>query len=180
MRGIIFLEFLRFAAHYGVGAEQLGAPRYRSGGNYDVGDLIGLIERLSATSGRPVRELVRGFGHDLFHYFAGFYPSYFSGVQSALEFLARTESHIHKDLLKLHPAAEFPRFTIHTHGADRLEMVYRSRRGLADLAEGIMHACAHYFGEELRIAREDLPRARGEQVVRFTLTRVRRRRAAQQ
>jgi hypothetical protein len=80
----------------------------------------------------------------------------------------------------MHPAAEFPRFAIRALGSDHLEMVYRSRRGLADLAEGIMQSCGEYFGERLTIVREDLPAEGDEQVVRFTLRSERRRAAGQQ
>lgn len=78
------------------------------------------------------------------------------------------ESYIHGELRKLYPDAEFPSFECRVTGSGRLEMVYRSRRGLADLAEGLILGCASHFGETVELQREDLP-ARDGQAVRFSL-----------
>ena len=56
-------------------------------------------------------------------------------------------------------------------GAGRLEMIYRSRRRLADLAHGLIEGCAAHFGEALVVHREDLSGG-DEEVVRFELVAV--------
>ena len=47
-------------------------------------------------------------------------------------------------------------------------MIYRSRRRLADLAQGLIEGCIAHFGEEVAVRREDLEGGDGE-VVRFEL-----------
>lgn len=114
--------------------------------------------------------MLRRFGTSLFHYFARMYPVFFAGAESTLGFLHRIDTYIHGELSGLYPGAEFPRFDVSRPSPDRLEMVYRSRRRLADLADGLIRGCAEHFNEAIEIQREDLP-AGDEQTVRFVVSR---------
>jgi hypothetical protein len=52
-------------------------------------------------------------------------------------------------------------------------MVYRSRRPLADLAEGMIRGCIAWFGDDVVVERRDLDAADGH-AARFTLRATRR------
>jgi hypothetical protein len=171
MKGVLFNQFLRFAedqfgqeAARGVG----GTARYSPGGDYDHRELPELARRLGVATGHSPGEILVRFGSTLFDYFAQMYPVFFAGVDSALSFLSRIETSIHGELLKLYPGAQFPHFDVSQPSVDRLEMVYRSRRGLADLAEGLIRGCAKHFGESIEVRREAVAAA-GGQAVRFVL-----------
>jgi hypothetical protein len=68
---------------------------------------------------------------------------------------------------KLYPDAEFPRFEVHASPGN-LELVYRSRRPLADVAEGMIRGCIAWFGDRVDLDRQDLDAADGR-AARFTL-----------
>lgn len=179
MKGVVFTEFLemvkeRFSPD--VVDEIIEACDLPSGGSYTAtgtyhhDELIQLVSRLSSTTGLPVPDLVREFGRHLFGRFVAMYPRLFVGVSSAFTFLMNIETHIHAEVKKLYPDAELPRFQCTVLSADHLEMIYRSSRPFADLAEGLMVGCVEHFGEEVDIRRQALPDER-EQAVRFSLIR---------
>lgn len=120
-------------------------------------------------TGIAVPVLVKTFGQHLFGKFVVGYPTFFTGVTSGFDFLRSIERHIHVEVKKLYPDAELPAFEYESPSADRLIMTYRSSRGLADFAEGLMIGCFAHFGEKVNLAREDLSGNGTE--VRFTLDR---------
>ena len=83
-------------------------------------------------------------------------------------FLAGIETYVHGELRELHPDAQFPVFECTPLGPGRLQLLYRSRRRLADLAHGLIEGCAAHFGEALTVHRDDLDGG-DEEVVRFEL-----------
>jgi len=142
---------------------------YTAVGTYDHGELIALVAALSGVTGLAVPVLVREFGQHLFRRFVVLYPPFFIGVGSAFEFLVNIETYIHAEVKKLYPDAELPSFECSAPAPDRLDMVYRSSRPFADLAEGLILGCAEHFGEQITIRREALS---GNQGVRFSLART--------
>ena len=61
----------------------------------------------------------------------------------------------------------FGLFITRTDGS--VVLVYRSKRALADFAQGLLEACIAYFNEPMQIARQDIPEHEGHHT-RFTLT----------
>lgn len=177
MKGVIFTEFLEFveerfgaerATHLVESLDRPSRGRYSPMGNYDHAELQQLIAQLSASQGVSAAELTRRFGIHLFHRFAALYPAFVAGAESVIEFMTGIEDYIHAELRKLYPDAEFPSLECRVTGSDRLQIVYRSRRGLADLAEGLILGCAAHFGEVVELKREDLQWG-DPQAVRFSL-----------
>jgi hypothetical protein len=74
------------------------------------------------------------------------------GIDDALDFLERVDKVIHVEVLKLYPDAMLPRFDT-TRDGHRLQMIYRSPRGMEDLAEGLIKGCLGHFAQELRMER---------------------------
>lgn len=179
MKGIVFSEFIEFveenysdqtADRMIEDSELPSGGAYTAVGTYDHQEMLTLVTTLSRLTGVSVPDLVRTFGRHLFGRLTSAYPMFLQGVPNAYDFLKRIEDHIHREVLKLYPDAELPRFEWRQPDPGTLVLLYRSRRPLADLAEGLLLGTAAHFGERLQIAREDLP-GDGETMVRFTLTR---------
>ena len=172
MRGEILNEFLEFAAGRAGAAALPPATAYDGAGRYDLAELVELVDRVAAACGKRRAVLMAQFGAHLFSYFAALYPSFVDDAGSALALLSPIETHIHGELRKLYPDADFPNLECRPIGADGLEVVYRSPRPLADLAEGLIRGCIEHFGDPIRVTREDLPGPPGT-AARFALVPVR-------
>ncbi|MDQ3583143.1 MAG: heme NO-binding domain-containing protein [Pseudomonadota bacterium] len=179
MKGVVFTEFLemveeRFSPEIAdriIDASDLPSGGvYTSIGTYDHTEMVQLVSQLSTITGTTVPILVHTFGKYLFSRFVALYPQFFAGVESAFPFLERIDGYIHVEVLKLYPDAELPRFECDTSETGRLTMIYRSTRGFADLAEGLMQGCIDHYGENITIQREDLSGGSGT-CVRFLLTK---------
>ena len=133
--------------------------------------MVALVTELSRLTGVAVPELLNQFGLYLFRQFYSGYPDFFSGVNSAFDFLLNVENHIHVEVKKLYPAAMLPTFETRRLSDDQLEMVYISQRRMADLAEGLIRGCFAHYGEEAEVSREDLSGGDGSKV-RFLLKKL--------
>lgn len=140
--------------------------------NYPDDELMALVAGVSGATGVPTADLLRRFGARLFHSLATLYPVFLDGVESALDLLGGIETYVHGEVKKLYADAEFPRFEVSAKGPGRLEMVYRSHRPLADLAEGMIRGCIAWFGDRVDLDRQDLDTADGR-AARFMLRTAR-------
>ncbi len=175
MKGILFTDFLEFVERELPGAAgRLGSGEYSPLGSYPEEELLALVARAGEAAEVPAAEVLRRFGAHLFRTLATLYPVFLDGVGSSLELLGGIETYVHAEVKKLYPDAEFPRFEVRTRAQGRLEMVYRSHRPLADLAEGMMRGCIAWFGDRVDLDRQDLDAADGR-AARFTLRAVRAR-----
>ena len=180
MKGVVFTEFLEMAEDrfsLGVVDSVLRATAPASGGvytavgTYPVEELVGLLVELSKQTGLPVPVLLKEFGGHMLRRFVQWYPEFFADARSSFDVLQNVEGHIHVEVRKLYPDAELPTFECNNEGDSTLLVTYRSPRRLADLAEGLMQACAEHFGEQVSITREELGPHPGEHV-RFRLERL--------
>ena len=165
MKGIVFTEFLEMVESkfgYEMVDEMLTQNDLPSGGvytaigTYDHGEIVALIGYLHQKSQIPVPTLMHTFGQHLFQTFAKAYQQFFTGVADAFAFLESIENHIHVEVKKLYPDAELPRFETKRLNENTLQMIYRSDRRMADVAEGLITSAMKYFREEAILARENL------------------------
>ncbi len=179
MKGIVFTEFLdmveekfglEIADQMIAGCDLPSGGAYTAVGTYDHREIVQLVVRLSDLSGVALPALLQAFGQHLFGRFVERYPEMFDGIGDAFTFLQRIESHIHTEVRKLYPDADLPEFDCSLQGPDELIMVYRSNRGMADLAAGLIAGCAAHFRESLAIRREDLSSGAASHV-RFNIIR---------
>jgi hypothetical protein len=178
MKGVVFTEFVEFAEErFGLGVADDMIARctlssggaYTAVGTYDHRELVQMVGQLSALSGKPIAELLRGFGTHLLKRFASSFPGFFAHA-SLFDFLHRIDDTIHVEVRKLYPDAELPTFTCEQPEPHRLVMVYQSHRAMADLAEGLIHGAIAHFGERVNVQRDDLT-TDAPQRTRFTLIR---------
>jgi len=173
VKGFIFSELVDYTASAFPGAldTELRGLRHDGDRAYPHAELMALVSRVAQATALPEGELLRRFGAHLFGRFAAIYPVFFVELDSAFGFLSQINGHVHDEVQKLHPDAQFPRFACTPRGPGELEMVYRSSRPFADLAEGLIRGCIAYFGEAIELSREDLPPADGT-AARFVLAKT--------
>ena len=170
MRGVILAAFVEFAQReLGASADGLETRSYNPLMGYPDDELFALVAQASDAAGVATPDLLRRFGAHLFRTFAALYPVFLDGVESAIDLLRGIETYVHGEVRKLYPEAEFPRFDVNAPAAGRLELVYHSRRPLADLAEGLIQGCVAHFGERISIRRQDLGDPADGRSARFTL-----------
>ncbi|MCA9103925.1 MAG: heme NO-binding domain-containing protein [Planctomycetales bacterium] len=180
MKGVVFTEFLELVEekfgyatvdHIIERSELSNDGAYTSVGTYDYHDLIRMVVELSQITGSRVPDLVKFFGHHMFHVFTKAYPELLRTTHCTFEFLPHVEKAIHVEMRKLYSDAELPSFRFEYPADNEIVMYYQSTRPFADLAEGLIEACAEHFGEPVRIQREDLAPHDGTQA-RFAITKL--------
>ena len=120
---------------------------YTTLGNYPDEELIRLVGAASAELKLPPDQIVRWFGTQALPLLAGKYPAFFARHQSTRSFLLTLNGIIHPEVRKLYPGAATPDFDFDTTSPDVLVMLYRSKRKLCALAEGLIEGAAGQFGE---------------------------------
>lgn len=180
MLGMVFTEFLEMvetrwspalADQLLTAARPASGGSYTAVGNYPHQEMLALLGALAALTKQPVPALVQAFGEHLFGRFLTLYPAMFADKPDCFSLLAGVDAQIHREVHKLYPNAELPTFTVEAREPDRLVLGYRSARGMADLAEGLIRGCIQHYGETLHLHREDLPSRDGQAGARFELIR---------
>lgn len=180
MKGIVFTAFIQYVEDTfgGVVVEEMisgcdlatdGA--YTSVGTYDHGEIVQMIVQLGKLSDREASGLVKDFGYHLFGTLVAGYPAVVKDVKDSFGLVATIDNHIHVEVRKLYPDADLPSFSHEYRGPDVLRLLYKSERGLADLAEGLLLGCFDHFQEEVELQREDLSEGAGT-CVAFTMRRT--------
>ena len=179
MKGIVFNEFISMTdstfsptvTEAVINACKLkSAGAYTSVGYYDHQELVTLATELANQTGADARKLVTAFGRFLLGRFAQTHAAFFETYEDAFTLLENVDACIHGEVRKLYPDAELPSVTCVRPAPGQLWVDYRSTRGLADAAEGLINGVIAHYGEAIHLEREDQPHDGGQQWVRFTLT----------
>lgn len=181
MKGVVFTEFL------GMVEQQFSADMvddiiddadlphggaYTSVGTYPFPEMVSLIVALSKRSGIEVPALIRAFGEFLFGRFFVLYPAFINACDNTMQLVSHIEHVIHTEVRKLYPDAELPSFEVEAHTAQRLSVVYRSPRCLADLAVGLIDGAMTHYGESGKLRLQCLPLESDGSAVRLILERT--------
>ncbi len=179
MKGIVFTEFSEMVEEQ-FGDEMMdtiieesqlpSGGSYTAVGTYDHTEILQLVTALSSATNIEVPKLVFAFGEHLYKYFYAHYPAFFDATTNAFDFLQSVEDHIHVEVKKLYPDAELPRFDSRKINSSQFEMIYRSTRPFADVAEGLITACCRHYNESVTIQREEI-RDESGQGIRFLVTK---------
>jgi hypothetical protein len=163
MKGVIFTSFLEMvetAFGYETVDAILSAETLPSGGiyttvgTYSHAEIVTLVRHLSQRVNIPIPTLLHIYGKHLFTLLARGYGAWINGITSAFELLEMIESYIHVEVRKLYPEAELPRFETKRLTPNHLEMLYRSERGMASLAVGLIEGCFEHYHQKCRIELE--------------------------
>ncbi len=179
MKGFIFTELLAMAENAlstEIVEEVILASKLPSGGAYtSIGTypLEELTTLINAFSGR-LETSPAAFTHDLgIHLFQAFrrsHSGFFANIDGTYDLLRRIEDEIHVEVRKLYADAELPTFACSEPILVDLILEYRSTRGLADLASGLIAASIEHFKESITVQQEDISGDHKTHVI-FTLNR---------
>ena len=165
MKGMVFTAFIGFVEdEFGleIADEMISATNstsggaYTSTGNYGYEELANMLQVLGELTGTSVTNLLHAFGCKLFQLLMQTHPEIIAHADNAFELIMGIDDHIHVNVLKLYPDAELPKFSAELQTPNKLELIYQSTRGLADLAHGLLEGCLKFFNEEAEISQEDL------------------------
>ena len=179
MKGIVFREFITMVetqfsletADAIIADSTLATGgAYTTVGTYPHEEMVELVSHLSTRTAIAIPDLLRALGHYLFQRFTVIHADYITDHTSALSVLRMLDGHIHAEVRKLYSDAELPSFDHEEQDDGSLVLIYRSRRALADLAEGLLQGCIAHFNAPMQIKRKDLPSDDGAHT-RFTLSR---------
>ena len=160
MKGILFTELIDFIERHSdietaesiiqtADIESLEA--YTSVGNYPHQEVLQLVNAATSILNIPQMDLMRLFGQELFSRLYESHPDFFEeAVNDAPAFLARVESHIHSEVMKLYPESKPP--SVRVSESDGCLLVkYDSHRPLAIVALGLVEGCFEYFDHPVQI-----------------------------
>lgn len=160
MKGIIFTELIDFIERHSdvaiaeqiIEAANLGHfGAYTAVGNYPHQEVMQLVESAASILEIPAQDLMRQFGRELFSILYESHPEFFEdAVVDAPSFLARVQSHIHDEVVKLYPESNPPKVIV-TYGGGALLVDYESHRPLALVALGLIEGCYEYFGGPIKV-----------------------------
>ena len=178
MKGMVFTEFLDFVEEK-FGLEKVDEMAevsategaYTSVGTYDHAELVGMLVVLSQSTGLEIQALLREFGQHLFGYLVRSYPSVLQDAPTAFDLLSQIDDQIHVEVRKLYPDSELPEFQHEIVDEKLMRLTYRSERGLASLAEGLLLGCFQHYGETVEIGMKDQSDGEGK-LVEFELRRA--------
>ncbi len=180
MKGFVFTEFFELVeSRFGFSMSQrildMANPAsggiYTAVGTYPNSEMKALVRSLSEASGLSESQLYQVYGEYLFRKLVDRYQGFIVGKRDALTLLESINDQIHVEVRKLYPDAELPSFSSQRTGLHQLILEYRSDRGMAALAHGLILGCGHHYQEQLEIANTDL--SGGAQThVRFTINRI--------
>jgi len=154
MKGIMFTELLEMAEiEFGpefvnnvinnLDSESNGI--YTAVGNYDHKELVNLLKVMSTEAKLSSNVLMYNYGRYLFKKFIKYYPAFFENISHPFDFLESIDVYIHKEVLKLYPNAELPKFECNRISSSSMEMIYTSVRRMEDLAHGLIEECLIHF-----------------------------------
>lgn len=153
MLGMVFTElheFVEATCSFDVADDVLAqsglSGAWAATGLYQDVDLGRYVEALSARTGAPVADLVHAYGAHLLTRFCDSHPAFFEG-RSTRSFLEGIESKIHSEVRRLWPAAKTPVVSVVSSDDDAIEVEYRSDRGLAMLALGLLEQTTRHFDD---------------------------------
>lgn len=178
MRGIIYTELLDFmeAVQGAAFVEELiqevqpaSGGAYTRVGNYPHEEAVALVVAAAEKLNAAPEDLMTAYGQNLFQRFLSLYPQYFSGVHDAVSFLKSVDDHIHVEVMKLYTDSHPPRFEV-LDAEDGYDLIYRSHRPMAPVAQGLIQGALDHFGDELDL--ECVPDASSDgTTARFKLVR---------
>lgn len=153
MKGIVFTEFLEMCeASHGlmftnkliIDSDLKSNGAYTSVGTYDHGEIFKLVKNLSERTGVPEDQLFQDFGKHLFTQFFKLYPLFFESIEDPFVFLESVDKHIHKEVIKLYPDAQLPKFQSEVSN-NRMTMTYSSPRNMSSFAKGLIIGCMEHY-----------------------------------
>ncbi|MFV0341278.1 MAG: heme NO-binding domain-containing protein [Anaerocolumna sp.] len=132
----------------------------------DVEDRVaeGIIDHIGNTLGKSHKEIWNTMGEENIKTFSKNYPGFFRH-ESAYQFL-KSMNDVHIIVMKRFRGAKPPLLDVAPISSNEIYFTYRSKRGMVDYLEGLIHGVSNFFQEEIKtdmISQKD-----GEAVFKLT------------
>ncbi len=124
---------------------------YNAGGIYPDQELLCLVSKLQKKLDIPLDILLRHFGEYLFHQLIEDRNYLLHNSPTAKQFLLSVEKVIHRDVEKLYPGTSFPLIRYLDTAPNTLTILYKSKRQLCFLAEGLIQGVAKKYNSEVSL-----------------------------
>ena len=165
MKGIVFTEFLDLVEHK-FGLEMVDTIIYQSKlesegiytsiGTYSFSEMLKLLQHLSANTNISIDTLLLVYGEHFFCVIEKIYPGLLATYKDPIEMLSSIENHIHVEVRKIYPDAEFPTFIVEEKTENSLIMIYKSSRAMHHFGLGLMNKTFEYFNSKASIVLEKI------------------------
>ena len=156
MKGIIFNLFENYIV------SKYGEDKYEEiitaseTGSLDSFEIVGpvsypdaafkaIIKSASEKTGTAIPEMLKDVGRHSLAILAKRYPHFFDPYDHPRDFLKTTSMIHHVEVNKLYQGADVPTFFVEDHGQDGLTLIYKSRRRLCYLAEGLIAGLGDHY-----------------------------------
>lgn len=179
MKGVVFNAYFDFVEKkFGLETlENMISPcnlqtggAYTAVGTYEFTELSQMLTQLCVLTGESAAALLQEFGRFLFRYLVDRYPGSIQHASDSFSLVASVDQHIHREVRKLYPDADLPKFQHTRTGPDALTLIYRSSRQLSELARGLLEGCFAFYGETVVVEETVLE----DRAVCFWLRRISR------
>lgn len=120
---------------------------YTSGVSYDDAEIVALATDLCGKLNVPLTDGLKLFGGFLFEFLLSKGPIEVGEYKTTQTLLAELESVIHRNVKRIHPDAYTPFFEYTPHSENSGDLIYRSKRKLCMVAEGLVQGAATYYGQ---------------------------------
>jgi len=137
-------------------------------GTYPDTDFFAVVGEAISQLGVSLEEAAHAFGKYCFPKLAAKMPQYVEAHTHPKEFLLTLHDVIHVEVKKVFKDAAPPDFTYEEPSADKLIMIYRSKRKLYSFAEGLFEGVSNHFQVPIDVRRNIVSEENGE--CRFELT----------
>lgn len=166
MMGLVFSEFLNYVEQtmsYDMVDKIILKSKIPSGGaytslgDYDPQEFFMLLKALSEETGTPTPAILKSFGEYLFVFLANKHVQLAKGKKNIFQFFLELKEKVYAEIKKFYHDAILPEYKFDIVSADKLIISYQSPYPLADLTEGLIRGCIHFYKENMEITREDIP-----------------------
>lgn len=123
---------------------------YTGVGSYEDSELVALVVGLSELTGIEVPVLIKEFGKYTLYKFKEFYPKFFE-QDDLRSFLQVLDGVIHVEVRKLYQEAYTPQIEYSEPDENTVKLVYKSKRKMCHLAEGLIESSGDVFNEKIEV-----------------------------
>ena len=125
---------------------------YTSGVSYDDSEIVALASTLCNKLGLELNEGLKVFGEFLFSFLVNGVSIELRDYDKSQSLLADLEDVIHRDVKRIHPEAYTPFFEYLPSSESKGELIYRSKRKLCPVAEGLIYGLAKHYSQKVTLS----------------------------
>jgi hypothetical protein len=127
---------------------------YTAGKSYEDEEIMALASTLCQRLDVSLEDGLRLFGEFLFQFLLNRGPVELKDYKSSQALLMELESVIHRDVKRVQPHAYTPFFEYIENDKNTGRLIYRSKRKLCFIAEGVIAGLAKHFHQQVKLTHQ--------------------------